>query len=351
MCDRQALQARCGLEPREMQFSSAFSHAEAHFEPIECWHGSRQQAAAALVHARAHAPAGEAGGGSLHLHARPPRLLRCPLSALLALSPVVDRAGHKHAGRAPREGKSSGPRFARPPGATNGGARLLQVVVARRAACTATQRGLAGQRGPPARRVAFYCPSGAFTRQHPRPHPCAHLLLLNQYSGLPVVSAEMARTRSTTRQNVGNLTMARRRPPVWHPTLTTAAEQGEQHLEAALEAEVEVDVEGGRLYEVNPRGSFQHSGDSLSHGDEGVEGRQSPFPPQSPFGIVPYVVWHGRHVVAESYLRDLRADQDGVALVRCLVCWPVAGRRGKSGQACAAAWHAHKFRVNHVLMH
>ena len=104
---------------------------------------------------------------------------------------------------------------------------------------------------------------------------------------------------------------------VWHPALTTAAEEGEEHLEAALDADVEED--GELLYETSGEASCPHPGSRRRSGRRVAEVPASPFPPRSSFGIVPYAVWHGHHAVVEAYLEELGADVERAALVSRLL--------------------------------
>ena len=103
---------------------------------------------------------------------------------------------------------------------------------------------------------------------------------------------------------------------VWHPALTTAAEEGEEHLEAALDADVEED--GELLYQTSGQASCLHPASQQPGGLPVAEVPASPFPPHSSFGIVPYAVWHGHHAVVKSYLELLGADVDETAMVRCV---------------------------------
>ncbi len=100
---------------------------------------------------------------------------------------------------------------------------------------------------------------------------------------------------------------------VWHPALTTAAELGEEHLEATLEAEVEEN--GGLLYETSGSASCPHSGSRRPSGRRVAEAPASPFPPHSSFGILSYAVWHGHYEVVKAYVDDLEADPERTALV------------------------------------
>ena len=137
----------------------------------------------------------------------------------------------------------------------------------------------------------------------------------------------MAKVKQTARKSIGGRAPPRRiagrksatasaHIQVWHPALTTAAEQDEEHLDEALEAEVEVD--GQLLYETSGQASCPHSGSRRPSGRCVAEVSQSPFPPRSSFGIVPYAVWHGHFDVVEAYIREIEADVERTALVRRL---------------------------------
>lgn len=113
---------------------------------------------------------------------------------------------------------------------------------------------------------------------------------------------------------------------VWHPALTTASEQGEEHLQAALEARQE--VHDGVTWVVRHLASCPHSSPPEVDSDEEAAGAAaevpaSPFPPHSSFGIVPYAAWHGHHAVVAAFLYRVAADSnvDHTALVSCMCCF------------------------------
>ena len=124
----------------------------------------------------------------------------------------------------------------------------------------------------------------------------------------------MARTKATNRKSTGGTAGTGRR--VWHPALTTAAELGEAHLEAAREAEVE-HQEDGTVHEVHPMACVPHSRSRLPLGAGEPSGPASPFPLDSSFGLIAYAVWHGHDEVVKAYLEELEADVDGAAVVSC----------------------------------
>ena len=137
-------------------------------------------------------------------------------------------------------------------------------------------------------------------------------------------AAAMAKVKQTARKSVGGQAPPRRRAgrksatasahiQVWHPALTTAAEQGEELLDEALEAEVEAD--GELLYETSGEACCPHSGSRRPSGRRVGEVPQSPFPPRSSFGIVPYAVWHGHYDVVEAYIGEMDADVERTAQV------------------------------------
>ncbi len=139
--------------------------------------------------------------------------------------------------------------------------------------------------------------------------------------------AEMAKIKTTARKSGGGTASrvnASRR--VWHPALTTAAELGEEHLEAALEAEVE--EEDGIVYEVHPMACVPHSRFSLPADAGEPSGPASPFPLDSCFGIIAYATWHGHHEVVKAYLDELEADANGAAVVSCMSCQHAVQTRG-----------------------
>ena len=93
------------------------------------------------------------------------------------------------------------------------------------------------------------------------------------------------------------------------------------------------------MYEVDVQADFRHSGARLSDSGQVAEVPQSPFPPRSRFGIVPYAVWHGHDAVVAAYLHVLGANVDGQAAVS-LLCpsdAPCMSTCSSSGQgACTA---------------